>query len=153
VTLEEPATAPFTLPYGLKNVGTTYASSTSTSLSAYTDLSSYHLRSSLDLISTPPVSAYPEEISSDEGAWDGADFSRLDDMETLLRFLEASDYCFGYSDSDGANFDPFWECFHLEANAVAPVGQGGTRLPEPRGTTPHTMRSLWVITSRRELPR
>jgi len=72
------------LPYGLKNVAATYASSASTSLSAYMDLPGHHLRSTFDLIATPPASTYPEEVSSDEGAWGGVDFTRLGDPETLL---------------------------------------------------------------------
>jgi hypothetical protein len=73
--VERPATMPFTLPYGLKNTVATYASSASTSLSVYADLSGHHLRSTLDLIATPPTSSYPEEVTSYEGAWAGADFS------------------------------------------------------------------------------
>ena len=49
---EGPATASFMLSYGLKNVAPTYASSASTSLSAYADLLGHHLRSTLDLIAT-----------------------------------------------------------------------------------------------------
>ena len=62
VTEEGPATTPFTLPYGLKNAAATYSSSASTSLSAYADLPSHHLRSTLDLIATPPASTYPRRF-------------------------------------------------------------------------------------------
>jgi hypothetical protein len=48
------------------------------------DLPGHHLRSTFDLIATPPASTYPEEVSSDEGAWGGVDFTRLGDPETLL---------------------------------------------------------------------
>jgi hypothetical protein len=74
--VEEPAIVPFMLPYGLENAVVTYASSISTSLSAYADLPSHLLRCTLDLIATPPASSYPEVISSHEDAWAGADFSR-----------------------------------------------------------------------------
>ena len=94
------------------------ASSASTSLSAYVDLSDHNLRSTLDLIATPSASTYPEEISSDDDAWAGIDFSGLGNQETLLRFLEVSDYCFGYFDSNGGDYDPLWECFNLEAAPV-----------------------------------
>jgi len=104
--IEESATAPFTLPYGLKNAAVAYASSTSTSLSAYADLSGYHLRSTFDLIATPPTSTYLEEISSDEGVWAASNFFGLADPKTLLYFLEVSNYCFSYSDSDGDDYDP-----------------------------------------------
>jgi len=101
VTAEELATAPLALLYGLKNAAATYASFVSTSMSAYADLPGHHLRSTLDLIATPPASSYPEEVSSDEGAWAGANFFGLGDMETFLRFLEASNYCLSYLDSEG----------------------------------------------------
>ena len=42
-----------------------------------------------------------------------------------MRFLEASNYCLGYSDSDGDDYDPSWECFNLEFDTTAPVEQGG----------------------------
>lgn len=114
-------TTSFTLPYRLKNVAAVYASSMSTLLSAYVYLPGHHLRSTLDLITTPPTSTDPEEISLDEGAWAGVDFSDLSDLEMLLRFLEASNYCFGYSDSDGDDYDRSQECFDLEADITTPL--------------------------------
>ena len=42
------------------------------------------------------------------------DFSGLHDPGTLRQFLAASDYCFGYSDSDDeGTYDPTRECFHV----------------------------------------
>jgi len=102
-------------------VAAVYASSMSTLLSAYVYLPGHHLRSTLDLITTPPTSTDPEEISLDEGAWAGVDFSDLSDLEMLLRFLEASNYCFGYSDSDGDDYDRSQECFDLEADITTPL--------------------------------
>ena len=52
---------PSKLPLGLRSTAATYASSASTSLSAYVDPPGHHLRSTLDLIATPPVSSYPED--------------------------------------------------------------------------------------------
>jgi hypothetical protein len=75
------------LPYGLTNAAATYVTSASMSLSAYVDLPGHHLRSTLDLIATPPASTYPKEISSDEGTWASVDFPDLGDPETLSRFL------------------------------------------------------------------
>jgi hypothetical protein len=46
---------PSELAFGLRSTAATYASSASTSLSAYADLPGHHLRSTLDLIATPPV--------------------------------------------------------------------------------------------------
>ena len=50
----------------------------------------------------------------EDEAWARADFSRLRDPEAMRRFLAASDYCFGYSDSDDkSTYDPTRECFHV----------------------------------------
>ena len=62
VTAGGPMTAPLMLPYGLKNAAASYASSVSTSLSAYVDLPRHHLRSTFDLIATPPASSYPGKL-------------------------------------------------------------------------------------------
>jgi len=71
--------APPELPFGLRNAAATYASSVSTSLSAYADLPEHHLRSTLDLIASPPVSSYPEDPTSGDDGWAGADFSGCGD--------------------------------------------------------------------------
>ena len=112
------------LPFGLKSTAATYASSASTSLSAYADLPGHHLRSTLDLIATPPVSSYPEDPTSGDDEWAGADFSGCGDPETFMRFLEASNYCLGYSDSDGGGYDPSRECFNLEVGGAPPTLKG-----------------------------
>jgi hypothetical protein len=132
----EPATTPSELPFGLRSAATTYTSSTSTSLSAYADLPGHHLRSTLDLIATPPVSSYPEDPTSGEGEWAGADFSGLGDPETFTRFLEASNYCLGYSNSDDGGYDLSRECFNLEVEGAAPDAQGGAGPSEQRNATP-----------------
>ena len=98
--------APPELPFGLRNAAATYASSVSTSLSAYADLPGHHLRSTLDIIATPPILSYPEDPTSGDDEWAGADFSGCGDPETFMRFLEASNYCLSYSDSDDDGYDP-----------------------------------------------
>jgi hypothetical protein len=35
-----------------------------------------------------------------------SEFFRCGDPETFMRFLEASNYCLGYSDSDDGSYDP-----------------------------------------------
>jgi hypothetical protein len=45
-------------PFGLDPVARAYASSVSTSMSAYEDLSGHHLRSTLDLVASTPASEY-----------------------------------------------------------------------------------------------
>ena len=42
------------------------------------------------------------------------DFSGLHNPGAMRHFLAASDYCFGYSDSDDeGTYDPTRECFHV----------------------------------------
>jgi len=94
------------LPSSLSGSSATYASSVSTSLSAYVDLPGHHLRSTLDLITSPPISSYPEDPTSGDDEWAGTDFSGCGDPETFMRFLEASNYCLDYSDSDDGSYDP-----------------------------------------------
>jgi len=108
----------------------------STSLSAYADLPGHHLRSTLDLIATPPVSSYPEDPTSGDDEWAGADFSGCGDPETVMRFLEASNYCLGYSDFDDGGYDPSRECFNLDVGGAPPNAQG-VRGPLGRGTPLH----------------
>ena len=80
----------------------------------------------------PLASTFPKEVSSDEGT----DFSGLGDPETLFRFLEASSYCFGYSDSDGDDYDPSREFFHLETDEATLADQGGAGPAKRRDVTP-----------------
>jgi hypothetical protein len=119
-----------------RSTAATYASSASTSLSAYADLLGHHLRSTLDLITTPPVSSYPEDPTSGEDEWTGADFSSCGDPKTFMRFLEASNYCLGNSDSDDDGYDPSRECFNLEVGGVPTNAQGGAGPSEWRNATP-----------------
>jgi len=105
-TVGVPMAMPLVHHYGLRNAAAAYASSVSTSLSAYADLPGHHLRFTVDIIATPPVSSYPEEPTSGDDEWASADFSGLGDPETFMRFLEASSYCLGYFDSDGDDYDP-----------------------------------------------
>jgi hypothetical protein len=50
--------SPSAFPYGLDTVARAYASSISTSMSAYEELPRHHLRSTLDLIASTPASEY-----------------------------------------------------------------------------------------------
>ena len=124
------------LPFGLRSTAATYASSASTLLSAYADLPGHHLRSTLYLIATPPISSYPEDPTSGEDEWADADFSGQGDPQTLMHFLEASNYCLGYSDSDDGGYDPSQECFNLKVEGAAPDAQGGAGPSERRNATP-----------------
>jgi len=51
-----------------------------------------------------------------------------------MRFLEASNYCLGYSDNGG--YDPSRECFNLEVGGASPNAQGGAGPSERRHATP-----------------
>jgi len=133
---EGEAAAPPELPFGLRNAAATYASSVSTSLSAYADLPGHHLRSALDLISTPPVSSYPEDPTSCDDKWAGADFFGCGDLETFMRFLEASNYCLSYSGSDDGSYDPSRECFNLEVGGTPHDAQGGVGPSRQENATP-----------------
>ena len=145
--------APPELPFGLRNAAATYASSVSTSLSAYADLPGHHLRSTLDLIASPPVSSYPEGSTSGDDEWAGADFSGCGDPETFMRFLEASNYCLGYSDSDGDSYDQSQECFNLEVGGTPHNAQGGAgpsrqgNATPPPNPTPGTLPGARGVTS------
>ena len=84
----------------------------------------------------PPISSYTEDLTSGEDEWVGPDFSGLGDPETFMRFLEASYYCLGYSDSDDGGYDPSRECFNLKVEGAAPDAQGGAGPSERRNMTP-----------------
>jgi len=62
--------------------------------------------------------------------------SSLSDPETLHCFLVASNYCFGYSDSDEGDYGPSTECFHLETRGVLPEGHEATGVAEPGNEPP-----------------
>jgi hypothetical protein len=84
-----------------------HASSVSTAVSAYVELPGHHLCSTLDLLTSTPVSTYADS-TEDSDSWAGADLSGLQDAKALRRFLDASNYCLGYSDSDGDGYELSW---------------------------------------------
>ena len=101
--------APSPYPFGLRNAAA-YASAYA---SAHTEPSGRHQRFALNFSATTLAHTHTDSSEEDE-AWARADFSRLRDPEAMRRFLAASDYCFGYSDSDDeGTYDPTRECFHI----------------------------------------
>ena len=88
--------APSPYPFGLKNIAAAYAFAYA---SAHVEPSEHHQRFALDFSTTISTHTHTDSSEEDE-AWAGADFSELRDPEAMRRFLAASDYCFGYSDSD-----------------------------------------------------
>ena len=53
-----------------------------------------------------------------------------------MRFLEASNYCLGYSDSDDGSYDPSRECFNLEVEGAPHNTQGGAGPSRQGNATP-----------------
>ena len=98
-----PAMAPSPYPFGLRNATATFASAYA---SAHTEPSGRHQRFVLDLSATTSAHTHTDSSEEDE-AWAGVDFSGLCDPQAMRLFLAASDYCFGYSDSDDeGTYDP-----------------------------------------------
>ena len=96
--------APSPYPFGLRNATASY---TYAYAAAHEDPSGHRQRFALDL------DTHADSSEEDE-AWPGMDFSGLHDPGAMHRFLAASDYCFGYSDSDDeGTYDPTRECFHI----------------------------------------
>jgi hypothetical protein len=64
-TTPAPGTTPSSaFPFGLDSVARTYASSVSTSMSAYEELPGHHLRSTLDLVAPTPASEYMDSTGT-----------------------------------------------------------------------------------------
>ena len=126
--------APSPYPFGLSNAAATYASAYA---SAHAEPSGRHQRFALDLIATTLTHTHTNSSEEDE-AWAEVDFSGLHDPEAMRRFLAASDYCFGYSDSDNeGTFDLARECFHvgLGMPSMGDEDEGaGNRTPLHQGT-------------------
>jgi hypothetical protein len=55
---------PWALPYGLNTAARAYASSISTSMSAYEELPGHHLRSALDLVASTLASEYLDSMET-----------------------------------------------------------------------------------------
>ena len=84
----------------------------------------------------PPIWSHHEEATSGEDEWVSVDVSNLGDPEAFMRFLEASNFFLGYSDSDDGDYDPSRECFNLKVDRVAPDAQGNAGPSEPWNMTP-----------------
>jgi hypothetical protein len=55
---------PWTFPYGLNTTAQWYASSISTNMGAYEELSGHHRRSTLDLVASTPASEYQDSTNT-----------------------------------------------------------------------------------------
>ena len=126
--------APSSYPFGLTNAAAAYAS-------AHAEPLGCHQRFAIDLIATTLACTHVDSSEDDE-AWAGVDFSRLRDPKAMRRFMAASDYCFGYSDSDDEDtYDPTRECFNIELEMPSAShedeGQAVTSRPTRGQATPH----------------
>ena len=102
--------APSPYPFRLTNAAAAYASAYA---SAHAEPSGRHQRFALNFDAATSTHTHADSSEEDE-AWAGADFFGLRDPQAMRLFLAASDYCFGYSDSDDkGTYDPTRECFHI----------------------------------------
>jgi hypothetical protein len=97
-------------------------------LTATTDDESYH----------GCASELPPATSHGYAEWD---FSGVPDLVMIQRFLDATDYWFGYSDNSSAgSYDPTQECFVVvsndQANAMNAAEAGDGEVPLNPGTRP-----------------
>ena len=100
---QSPAMVPSSYPFGLRNAATSYAYAYTAAHKAPPERCQ---RFTLDL-------GTHADSSEEDEAWPRVDFSGLHDPGAMRRFLAASDYCFGYSDSDNeGTYDPARKCFH-----------------------------------------
>ena len=127
--------APSLYPFGLRNAAATYALAYASTHVEPSEPSGDQ-RFALDFSTTTSAHTHTDSSEEDE-AWAGADFSRFRDPKAMRRFLAASDYCFGYSDSDDeGTYDPTRECFHvgLGMPSTGDEDEGvGNRTPLHRG--------------------
>jgi hypothetical protein len=74
-----PGTMPSSaFPYGLDSVVEAYASSVSTSMSAYEELPRHYLRSTLDLVASTPASEYLDSMETPDTELRATAFRRHD---------------------------------------------------------------------------
>jgi hypothetical protein len=101
-----------------------YASSVSPDVAAREGHPVHHLPAAGNLVATTDDESYhgstgelPPATSHGYAEWD---FSGVPDPVMFLRFLDAADYWFSYSNNSSAgSYDPMWECFVVIANDQA----------------------------------
>jgi hypothetical protein len=95
----------------MRNTATAYASSASTDVEAYEDLPGHHLLAVRNLIATTNDESYhgsaSELLPATLHGYAEWDFSGVPDLVMFQRFLDATDYWFGYSDDfNTGSYDP-----------------------------------------------
>jgi hypothetical protein len=129
--------SPSAFPYGLDTVAWAYASSISTSMSAYEELSRHHLRSTLDLVASTPASEYLDSTETPGAELHAIAFRRYDPRD-IRPHMHLSYYYFGTPDSDSADdsYDPTRECFNIEG-AIASNSEDEAAVGGRNATPPH----------------
>jgi hypothetical protein len=101
--------------YGLDPVARAYASSVSTSMSAYKELPGHNLRSTLDLVASTLASEYLDSTETMGVELRMTTFRRYNPRDTRPH-MHPLYYYFGTPDSDSAEdtYDPTRECFNID---------------------------------------
>jgi hypothetical protein len=125
-------------PHGMRNTAMAYASSVSTDVAGYEGRPGRHLLAARNLTATTNNDSYhgsaselPPATSHGYAEWD---YSGVPDPVMFQRFLDATDYWFGYSDdSSTGSYDPAHECFVVvvddQANSTNAAGAGDGEAP------------------------
>jgi hypothetical protein len=127
----------------MRNAAAAYASSASTDVVVYEDLPG-HLLAVRNLITTTndesyhgSASEFPPATSHGYAEWD---FSGVPDSVMFQRFLDATNYWFGYSDTSSVgSYDPARECFMVSigdmVDGTSAAGAGEWENPRDPGTS------------------
>jgi hypothetical protein len=130
----------------MRNTAMAYTSSASPNVAAREGRSGHHDPMARNLTATTVDESYhgstselPPATSHGYAEWD---FSGVPDPVMFQRFLDATDYWFGYYDnSSTGSYDPAWECFVViandQANAANAAEAGDVEVFLNAGTRPH----------------
>jgi hypothetical protein len=133
-------------PIGLRGATTAYVASANTDTATRRVRPGRHVpavrdpsASAVDESSHGSASELPPAISHRYAKWD---FSGVPDPVMFRRFLDATDYWFGYSDDSSAgSYNPARECFVVlandQANTANAAEAGDEEVPPGPGTGPH----------------
>jgi hypothetical protein len=133
-------------PLGLRGATTAYVASANTDAATRRVRPGFHVpairdpsASADDESSCGSASELPPTTSHEYAEWD---FSGVSDPVMFQRFLDATDYWFGYSkNSSVGSYDPARECFVVlandQANAANVAEAGDGEVPPGPGTGPH----------------
>jgi hypothetical protein len=124
-------------PYGLDTGARAYASSVSTSMSAYEELLEHHLCFTLNLIASTPASEYLDSMETTGAELRATTFRRYNPRDTRPH-MHPSYYYFGTPDSDSADdtYDLTHECFHING-AIASDSEDEAAVGGRNATPPH----------------